>query len=217
MNRGTLSDGADIYTAVTFNLSFKVSFGSLEGDYGLFLDNSETAGVGNSRFECEDATLYTAKGFRMAFVGGAVNTTDYPGSSTNAKVLADLQKTSYVVDEGLATEETIIACRYVGGTTAADFAPATATQYNQSSVNDLMDTDYDAALPTSSTARATALARPDCLGVFGYKEGSEVTLTYTVVCWFEGTDPTIVNRDLLAEYQTVTSTLRFEAVQLAAA
>ena len=213
LKRGEL-DGGNIYTAVTFNISFKVSFGSLAGDYGLFLDNSETSGVGASRFECATTPLATAKGFRMAFVGGAVGAS-YTGSSTNTKVFADLQETSYVVDEGLATEQTVIACRYVGGTTAADFAPATATQYNQNDVNDLIDHSYNTALPTSETARATALARPDCLGVFAYREGSEVTLNYTVVCWFEGTDPEIINRDLLAEYQTVTSTLRFEAVQLA--
>ena len=45
----------------------------------------------------------------------------------------------------------------------------------------------------------------------------EVTLNYTVVAWFEGTDPEIINRTLEAEYQAVTAYLVFDAVKLNAA
>ena len=198
--RGDLNDGK-IYSVVTFELEFKVTFGSLAGDYGLYLDNTQTdeddADTAASKFSCTDADLYTAKGFRMAFYGATPDSTDYPGSSVHTTVFADYRTSSEAT--------------YCNGASTFENGQA----YNQSGAQDLIDSTYKAALPTSSTARATAMARPDFLGLFKYKEGSEVTLSYTVVCWFEGTDEEIVNRDLLAEYQTVTSTLRFEAVQLA--
>ena len=61
--------------------------------------------------------------------------------------------------------------------------------------------------------------RVDCLGVFHRASDTipEVSLTFTVVCWFDGNDPQIINRATLAEYQTVTAKLCFEAVDLPAA
>ena len=75
-----------IYTAVTFELEFTVTFGEVAGDIGLFLDNTEelvnNVLVKKSHFEV-DGTPKTAKGFRMAFLPHE--------AAGNAKIFADLQ------------------------------------------------------------------------------------------------------------------------------
>ena len=204
LTRGTTSGESPktIYTAVMFELAFKINLGSANNDYGLFLDcyNHTNAGAGDeeathegSKFTCADDYLYTAPGFRMGFYS----------TSTNAqkRVIGALQ--------------TAANSHYVGdndGTDAYDFSdPTTAQDYS----SDLVYDTYDEALPAANANRATVLARPDCLGHFAYNANTSVTLTYTVVAWFEGTDPEIVNRAALTEYQSVTAKLYFEAVPLA--
>ena len=143
----------------------------------------------NSKFTT-GSTASTAKGFRMAF---------YPLTAENsseqkAKVFADLQESA--------------KCKYVGGTDNFSGTSYTA--------GDLMDSSYAATLPTESTDRATCKARNDYLGFFKYKSQSEVSMTYRVVAWFEGTDEEIRNRETLAEYQSVAAQLTFEAIDLKA-
>ena len=207
LERGDVGTGASagkIYTAVTFELEFTVSFGAVDADIGLFINN--TANHTSFAVAGENPpAASTAKGFRMAFIPYSVPT----NSQGNPRVLADLQTTN--------------KCRYVNSTatfpqnstTAGD--PATgATEYNQSSTTDLIDSSYDAALPDNTTARATAIARPDCLGFFKFSSGNRVTLKYTVVCWFEGTDPEIINRAQDTDYQSVRAALHFDAITLKA-
>lgn len=193
LQRGTTGTPAKtIYTAVTFNMAFTVSFGAIEGDIGLYLDN----GAGKSSFTVDGgADPITAKGFRMAIVPSE---TAPEGSATRATVFADLQE--------------FAKCHYIGGTSDT-FLSGTAYA---SADNDLVDSAYNAALPTSATERSEAIARPDYLGYFGYKANSQVTLNYTVVAWFEGTDENIINRATAAEYQAVVAKLNFEAVNLKA-
>lgn len=208
--RGTTSTSDNIYTAVTFDLTFTVSFGSVSGDIGLYLDNT----VGKSNFAVSPtAAAKTAQGFRMAFVPIGTNAT-----AGYTRVFADLQEENETYPAPTTENPSATANRraisYIGGE-----APATAFSQGglEYASNVLIDANYDDELPTSSTARATAIARPDCLGVFTFNSGSQVTLSYRVVCWFEGTDPEIVNRDLASEYQSVVATLDFEAIDLAAA
>ena len=78
----------------------------------------------------------------------------------------------------------------------------------------VIDSSDNGALPADKTAAATARARNDYLGTFVYKANEIVSLTYTVVCWFEGTDPEIVNRANKNDYQSVTATLEFDAINL---
>lgn len=135
-------------------------------------------------------TPITAKGFRMAIVPDA--------SAEKAKVFADLQESG--------------KCKYVAGTD--NYA---GTEYVASD-KDLIDINYTEALPDSSTERATAIARPDFLGTIAAPSaGGNVSVSYTVVCWFEGTDENIVNRNDVNEYQTVAASLVFDAVDLKAA
>ena len=210
----------NIYTAVTFDVTFTVTFGSTSGDIALYLDNTVTRNDQNvitarkTNFRVSDnAEAKTAQGFRMAFYPIGTNAT-----SGNKRVLADLQSLneSYQTNPGETPPEydTRRAISYIGGD-----APKTAFTNGGLAYADnvLIDENYEAALPTESTPRATAIARPDCLGIFTFDAGNRVQLSYRVVCWFEGTDPEIVNRRTLEEYQAVVATLNFEAIDLAAA
>ena len=190
LERGETNDSTPvkIYTAATFDITFTIKFGSAAGDFGLYLDNT----AGKSNFAVDGgATAVTATGFRMAFLPKAVST------NGRATVFADLQSSAH--------------CNYVASTSNV------AGTSSVSSSNDLIDSGYNAALPGADTARATAIARPDYLGYFAFSANQPVNLSYTVVAWFEGTDPNVVNQDVVTNYQTVISTLCFEAVALKAA
>lgn len=126
----------------------------------------------------------TAKGFRMAFYPKTTPT----GSSSVAKVFADLQ---------LAAK-----CKYVAGTDNE-----TGTAYE---ANTLVDSAYTTAVPESADV---STARPDYLGTFkAPATAGVVTIVYTVVAWFEGTDEEIRNRNINDEYQEVAASLTFDAV-----
>ena len=195
LTRGTTSTNKTVYTAVTFDISFTVTFGSDGADIGLYLDNT----ANKSSFKVSDnSAAVTAKGFRMAIVPKTIPT----GSYGRATVFADLQ------DDG--------DCHYISSS-SDNLTPGTdyvSTDY------DLIDADYNTALPriaddTSGTlTRTQQTSRPDYLGYFKFASGTTCTLVYTVVAWFEGTDPMIVNRSVAAEYQTVTSQLNFEGLNL---
>ncbi len=190
LTRGQTGDtpAVTIYTAATFDITFTVTFGQVPGDIGLYLDNT----TGKSAFTVT-GTPVTATGFRMAFLPKTAST------NGRATVFADLQ--------------TSANCHYISSKTQAMLP---GTNYAAAD-NDLIDSAYDDALPTTSTARADAIARPDYLGYFAFQADTAVTLSYTVVAWFEGTDPNVVNQDVIANYQTVASSLCFEAVNLKAA
>lgn len=190
LTRGETDDTTPvtIYTAATFDITFTITFGQVPGDIGLYLDNT----TGKSAFSVT-GTPVTATGFRMAFLPKAAST------NGRATVFADLQTASN--------------CHYISSKTQAMLP---GTDY-ESTDYDLIHSGYNAALPTTSTTRADAIARPDYLGYFAFQADTEVELSYTVVAWFEGTDPNVVNQDVIANYQTVASTLCFEAVNLNAA
>lgn len=190
LNRGTAKvSGVDkeIYTAVTWDIEFTISFGSVAGDVGLYLDTTASHSAYTTT-----GTAATAKGFRTAFIPKAAST------NGRATVFAGLQD-----DEN---------CHYIGGKTD-EFL--TGTDY-EADEYDLIEKDYHTALPSTGTL-ADYTNRPDYLGKFVFAAGTQVKLAYTVVCWFEGTDPEIKNRSNPLEYQAVQSNLFFEAVDLPAA
>ena len=180
-------DGKVVYTAATFEIEFSMNFGAgWENASDVGLYLDCTAE--KSAFSVDgDAAALTATGFRMAFYSIDTN--------AETRVFAGLQSFN--------------SCKYVASSTAADFA---GTAYT----DELIDSSYDTALPTSETTRANAIARPDYLGVFEPDEDA-VVLTFTVVCWFEGTDPNIVDQPNATDYQKVLTNLVFEAVDLNAA
>ena len=202
LTRGQTDDTTPItiYTAVTFEIKFSVTFGVVPGDVGLYLDNT----TGKSQFVVDGdpaPTAVTATGFRMAFVPKG----DATATNPKAKVFADLQDKSRTVE----SVETQI-CKYIASSSDTTLQ---GTPYADSDY-DLIDKNWDDDLPTSSTTRANAIARPDYLGVFEFDANEVVDLEFTVVAWFEGTDPNVVNQDDIDLYQTVISTLCFEAINL---
>jgi hypothetical protein len=198
MLRGIDEDDQNIYTAVTYQMSFTLTFGASQKDVGLYLDCT----ANHSRFEVTGpastkSTPSTAKGFRMAFIPNA-------SGDANARVFADLQ--------------TAANCKHLDGSITSGWAAGNnygGIAYD----NDLIDSAYSTALPTSGN-RSAYQSRPDYLGTFEFADADanhQVTLTFYVVCWFEGTDPEIVNREHDDDYQTVASYLHFEAKDLPAA
>ncbi len=187
--RQTISETKKVYTAVTWGITFECSFPAGEGDYGLFLDTTSS-----SFAVTPAATAVTATGFRVGFYPG----TAPEGSTANKRVYADLQSAAN--------------CKYIAADSDVHLAGSTYTS------SELIASDTKAgALPTESTPRATATGRNDCLGIFKYSSLATVRLSYTVVAWFEGTDPNVVNQNDPNLYQSVIATLQFEAIKLAAA
>lgn len=196
MLRGVDSSEQNIYTAVTYEMSFTLTFGASQKDVGLYLDCT----ANHSRFEVTGpastkGTPSTAKGFRMAFIPKA-------SATANARVFADLQ--------------TAANCKHLDGTITSGWAAG--NNYGGVAYSgDLIDSAYSTALPTSGNLSAYT-SRVDYLGKFAYADADatthKVVLKFYVVCWFEGTDPEIINRESDDDYQTVASYLHFEAKDL---
>ena len=189
--RGT-ANAKTVYTAATFEISFTVNFGSGAPDLALFLNNE---GQANTKVTTT-GTVFTASGFRMAFIPGSVMQNGSTGRST---VLADLQ------DFG--------NCKYVSGTSDAAYL---GTAY-EADDHDLIDQNFVTAVPSSPVYRDNLASRVDYLGTIcppTSTETHDTTVSYTVVCWFEGTDPNVKNRANANEYQTVQADLVFDAVDI---
>lgn len=198
----------NIYTAVEFTLTFTVLFGSDAGDYGLFIDNSVDSTNPQSPVEHTNFKAYapngntplsgsdikTAKGFRMGFY----STTATYGKST---VLADLNQAK--------SNDTVVLTHVNNSSGTFQNATAYTEPY-------IIGSEYAAAMPAAGTLeKADAEDRPDYIGYFPFSANGTAQLTYTVVCWFEGTDPNVVNQANAADYQKVVSELHFEAIKLA--
>ena len=175
LTRGTTTGGDTIYTAVTWEVEFSLEFGSAAGgnDIGLYLD------LAHSKFTPQGSAAAsgqqdTSKGFRMAFVPKGTN-----ASNGKTHVFADLQ--------------TAANCKYVGGEPAVGTVLAgTETAYANYIV---IDSSSDAALNDAGYTESASATMPNYFGKFAFAADTTVTLTFDVVCWFEGTDPNIVNGD----------------------
>ena len=195
LTRGTTTSSETIYTAVTWDVTFTVQFAYAEGDIGLFLDLSNsafTAGSGSVGTNDHD----TSKGFRMAFIPTGTNE-----SNGVAHVFADLQEAA--------------KCTYVGGEPAVNAAlPDPATSYTGKT---LISSEDSGTLAEEYTASAAANMN-NYFGKFVYAANASVNLQFKVVCWFEGTDPNIVNGDAdhITVFRDVAATLNFAAVNLTA-
>ena len=192
---GQNEDNVKIYTAVTWRVSFTISFGGVPGNVGLFLDteSSSYAVYGN-------ADAKTAKGFRTAFIPCGTN-----AASGLKKVYAPLQTSDNCthVQQYKAPDEQTHVTDMTGIAYTGDYLLSQTTIAGLSSL---------ASVDTISASDAAA--RKDFMGTFVFSSGAPVTLEYDVVCWFEGTDPEIINRATAEEYQSVISTLSFKAIDL---
>lgn len=195
LTRGTTSDSKTIYTAVTWDVTFTIQFGSSSGDIGLFLDLSTsvfTPGSGTIGANNQD----TAKGFRMAFIPQGTT-----ASNGVAHVFADLQEAS--------------KCKYIGGEPAvgASLADA-ATSYSGYT----LISSADSGTVADEYATSAVSTMNNYFGKFVYSANASVNLQYKVVCWFEGTDENIVNGDdeHVTVFRDVSVNLDFKAANLTA-
>ena len=202
MERATLGDGGKVYTAMTFDVAFKVKFASQANNVALFLNVHDCAFTAASDPASGQASSSndSSKGFRMAFVGS----TSDSNSTVATRVYAPLQAAAN--------------CTYVDSTAAADLTDTTLSAAYDSNDHDLIDSAYHTSEHTTSTLpqdnasdQSTVEDRVDYLGTFAFAENTEKTLNYKVVIWFEGTDSNVVNDTVL---KAVTSVLNFKAINL---
>ena len=203
-NNGTAGDPSDditrnVYSAVVFTITFKVSFGSVPGNYALMMDHT----AGHSKVQYWNGSAYadfaavdgseskqgmTSRGFRMAFI-----------SDDATRVWADGQRAA--------------DCKH-----SKNAAAATAT--NAAAVNTayvspaLQDQTVGTTLPDDNSATATCSARSDYLGKITFSAGTIVDKTVTVVAWYEGSDPYIINQESASGYQKVKAEMHFALVAL---
>lgn len=154
----------------------------------------------------------TGKGFRIAIVP-----TNIPsGSYGVTKVWAPNQTTakSNFVD-GLAVDAALAGTAYSGATTVNSGAGTTLSTGSAAAGKVLMSSDTHDSLPDAdAVASSGALSGYNCyLGYFGPVANASVSLTYTCIAWYEGTDENIVNTDSTV-YEVVTSCMEFDVVQL---
>ena len=209
LKRGTTGTGdaeQNVYTAITFDLTFTVTFGAANSDVALLMDNTPN----HTKFAVSDnSTAKTAKGFRMAFVAQS--------DDGVTKVLADLQEDANCYYINSASADLTLDYDYVdpdAENPVLDDSTHAGVRYVSPA---LIDSATAETLPTVPTAKATLEARKDYLGFFDHLDkdaNSKVSLSYKVVCWYDGTDPEIINR-AAADFQAVVATLHFEAKDIA--
>ena len=194
----------DVYTAFTWSMDFSLSFGTVNKNVALYFDASTSAVTAATGSTAAD----TAKGFRMAFVPTALasvttGNVDQSGTGGVSRVWADLQTTAN-------TKYISTADATVGTTTLT----AKTTSYASPI---LMDSACVKPVPANGEYNASDTAdQVNYLGTFTYVANTTVHLNYTVVVWFEGTDPTIVNT-VETVYENVTTSLQFGVSNIATA
>ena len=202
-------DGIKVLSAMTWNMAFSMEFGQGEKNYGLYFDAStsyiERLAGADPTNDANWSTTFdnnsTGKGFRMAFVGGTASSTASggaaTGSSTTTRVWADQQtgtepENAKYVSQSLAVGAALAGTSYV--------SPA------------LMDSSCVLGAAATSTTTTAAGSLKNFLGKFAAIDNETVTLNYTVVVWFEGTDPTVVDDKTL---DTIRASISFVAEELA--
>ena len=152
----------------------------------------------------------TGKGFRIALIP----TTIPSGSYGVSKIWAPNQDNagSQFVD-GLSVGTALAGTSYGTATTSNSGSGLAAETVGSGKV--LMPTGSADAVPSadsvaSSAAKSGYNSYP---GYFGPVANTAVTLEFTCVAWYEGTDANIVNNESTV-YETVTSCMEFDVVQL---
>ena len=192
LTRGEDESHNPIYTAVTWSVKFSMEFGASGSDIGLFLDLS-TSVFDPDQDSVASGKQDTAKGFRMAFIPTGTN-----AASGTTRVFADLQAAAN--------------CKYVNGEPAVSAALPAGASYSSPI---LIDNSNNNGLADSYAASAVA-SMTNYFGTFTFAANTTVDLEYTVVCWFEGTDPNIINGDEDHEtvFNDVAVSLDFAAIDL---
>lgn len=199
LTRASYSDGTNthtVYSAATWEMDFQVSYTAAGSNSALFFDLSKTTFTNPSNGALTEA----GKGFRLAFI---------PKASSNAvtRVLARAQASSETWDHDSDTDTAAVSkVRYVDNAAVNDALNDDAAIYTSPI---LIDSAATYTLPADGTVTAASLAnQPAYLGKFVAAANSTVHLKYTVVAWYEGTDPLVINSSALSE--KVKASLSFE-------
>lgn len=198
----------NIYSAVTWTMTFSVSFGATGGDVALMMDHTAahssveywngsawtafTAATGSE----SGAALQnnTARGFRLAMI---------PTDTTNGvvRVWADGEIASNCKHTLNAAVDTALS------------AAACNTAYESPF---LIDQTVGSALPDDGSAISVFTARNDYLGKIPFTANTVIEKTYTCVAWYEGSDPFIINQNASTGYQKVRANMFFEIKNIGA-
>lgn len=202
VNPGQQTEYTDrVLSVMTWDMAVSIEFGSVSGDMGLYLDTS--ASWVHLQGSPANPTYYTAKGFRIAFVP---KDDDDASNGAVKRVWADLQTENIKHVNGSSSSDEQGQPKHIDGVAYT--------------LNYLIDANNSTAIPDDTGANAKTLveaqAMPTYLGNFAYQENTIKTLNYTVVCWYEGTDPEIRNRTAEAQYQTVQANIVLGAAKYAA-
>ncbi|MBR1847068.1 MAG: hypothetical protein IJ787_05080 [Bacilli bacterium] len=195
-----------VLSAMTWDITFTVTFSdSASKDTGLFLD--ATALKSYVKLATDAAVTDTGYAFKIAIMPKTIPT----GSLGLTKVWADNRPktgdphSQYIgggaIDDALSTRTAdygAVTAQLINGTWTKDIAsPA------------LIDSADVSAVPTENTkTKAQALAMSNYLGYFKCNAGHDVSLTFTCVAFFEGSDPTIETAESTT-YETVKAQMTF--------
>ena len=175
------------YYAVSWTFEFTYTFGGSNADVNLYFDVAAstlsgaqvTAGTG------DNATKYTYKGFRIAFVNGDRSVV-WAGGRT--------------ADD---TDVTIANLKYQGGTAVANATAYTNPNSTSAAGTLVTGAGNDAGIAPVDLDTAGTATRADYIGTFT----SDVpTISVKCIAWYEGNDPTVVNG---ARLDTTTATMGF--------
>ena len=180
-------DSKVTYYAVSWTFEFTYTFGGSNANVNLYFDvgASTLAGTPVTNGTGDNASKYTFKGFRIAFVNDSRSVVWAGGRSS-----AD-------------TDVTIANLKYQGGEAvddAATYANPNSTTAAGTLVTGAGNTAGIAAVALDTAGSAT---RADYIGTF---TPSAATISVKCIAWYEGNDPTVVNG---ARLDTTTATMGF--------
>ena len=190
---------------------------------------SGTAGTGGE-YVYQAAPDETGKAFRIAFVPTAIAGTGTQTSQAYAKVWAKNESNSYAgfintgangfavneeledFDADYGTATTLLS----GNATSSSTSAATA-----GSGKVLMDSSCSEGIPANgAVSAANALSgKANYLGMFKLDAGKTVSITYTCVAWFDGTDFDENGGNIVTgatDFETIVSAMKFGVSNLAA-
>ena len=172
------------YYAVSWTLEFTYTFGGDSGDVNLYFDVANALLTGTQRVAGEgaNASKYTYKGFRIAFVNGSTKTLVWAGGRDNA----DVSDIKYQTGAGTAN-----VANYVSPN--ADNAAGTLVTGDRNNID----------LPAATIDQTADTSRADYIGTFSV---ASPTLSIKCIAWYEGNDPTVVNG---ARMDTTNATMAF--------
>ena len=233
----------NVYSAFTWEMDFALSFGAVTRTTGLFFNaatSSVQAGTSSTiedtakgfrmafvptalgktfsetaSYAVGDHVMYSSVLYRCKTAHtGAWNAADFVDVSATdvdamaagvSRVWADLQS---------GQTESVNNVRFIDSNGAVVESTTLASKATDYTSPVLMDSTYNTAAPANGAAGAVTTAN-NYLGTFTFNANKTVHICFKIVVWFEGTDPTMIN-EADTVYETVKSSLRFGAANLAA-